>query len=122
MSSLSEEAEIIVAQQDGFLCGAVAYYGPGKDQTDCFPEDWASARLLVVRPEYRGQGVARALMNELIGRANKDASRAIGLHTSQIMEVALSMYLRMGFVKIEDIRAIHGVPYSTYKLDLTKKV
>lgn len=58
MSSLSEEAEIIVAEQDGFLCGAVAYYGPGKDQTDCFPEDWASARLLVVRPLYRGQGVA----------------------------------------------------------------
>ena len=122
MSSLSEESDIIVAERNSILCGAVAYYGPGKDRTNHFPKDWASARLLVVNPQHRGQGVGRALMCELIGRAKMDSSPTVGLHTSPIMEVALSMYLRMGFKKIRDIPAIHGVPYSTYKLNLSEKL
>lgn len=121
-SSLSEQAEIIVAERHRVLCGAVVYYGPGKDETDCFPKEWASFRLLVVNPSYRGQGVGRALMNELFAKAKADSSQAVGLHTSDIMEVALSMYLRMGFKKYKDIPPIHGVPYSTYKLELSEKV
>ena len=122
MSLLSKESEIIVAEYQGVLCGAVAYYAPGKDKTDYFPKDWASVRLLVVNPEYRGKGAGRALMNELVLRAKKDLSPTIGLHTSNIMEVALSMYQRMGFKKIKGIQPIHGVPYSTYELDLREKL
>ena len=62
------------------------------------------------------------LMNEVIERAKRDVSSAIGLHTSHIMEIALSMYLCMGFEKIKDIPQIHGVPYSTFKLDLSATV
>ena len=122
MSSLSDQAEIIVAEYDDILCGAVAYYSPGKETSGFFPEEWASIRLLVVDPKYRGQGIARALMSELIVRAKKDSSQAIGLHTSRVMEVALSMYIRMGFKKYREIPPIHGVPYSTYKLDLSENV
>lgn len=121
-SSLSEQAKVIVAECHGILCGAVVYYGPGNDDTGCFPKEWASFRLLVVYPSNRGQGVGRALMSELLTRAKADSSQAVGLHTSDIMEVALSMYLRMGFKKYKDISPIHGVPYSTYKLDLSEKV
>jgi len=120
MSSLSEESEIIVAEFGGEFSGAVAYYSPGKDSTGYFPNQWASIRLLVVSPGSRGNGIGRALMDECISRAKRDSAQAIGLHTSIIMKVALSMYRRMGFEKIKDIPAIHGVPYSIYKLPLTE--
>ena len=58
-------------------------------------------------------------MLNLIDRAKRDSCPAIGLHTSTIMEVALSMYIRLGFEKMKDIPPIHGVPYAIYKLDLT---
>ena len=111
MSSLSTESEIIVAEYGGEFSGAVAYYKPGKDQTGYFPMDWASIRLLVVNPTSRGKGIGRALMNECVSRANRDLASAMGLHTSPIMDVALSMYLRMGFQKVKEIPEIHGVPY-----------
>ena len=118
MSSLAAESEIIVAETYNEFSGAVAYYAPGKDTTAYFPREWASIRLLVVNPASRGEGVGRALMNETINRANRDSAQAMGLHTSEIMVVALSMYLRMGFKKIKDIPEIHGVPYAIYKLPL----
>ena len=118
MSSLSAESEIIVAEYGGTFSGAVAYYGPGLDATGYFSKKWASIRLLVVNPNSRGKGIGRGLMEECINRAERDSAQAIGLHTSSIMEVALSMYLRMGFEKLKDIPEIHGVPYSIYKLQL----
>ena len=119
MSSLSTESEIIVAEYGGEISGAVAYYKTGTDNTGYFPVDWASIRLLVVNPASRGKGIGRALMNECVKRAHRDSASAIGLHTSPIMDVALSMYLRMGFQKVKDIPEIHGVPYSIYQLQLS---
>jgi hypothetical protein len=38
----------------------------------------------------------------------------IALHTSPIMTVALPMYLRMGFAKVQDAPPLFGVPYAVY--------
>lgn len=50
---------------------------------------------VAVTPEARGRGVARALMDEALTRAKRQRARRCVLHAS---EMALSMYLRMGFV------------------------
>lgn len=120
MSSRAGESQIIIAEFRNKLSGAVAYYGPGTDKTGYFPKEWASIRLLVVNPECRGNGIGSSLMEECILRAENDAAPAIGLHTSDFMEVALSMYLRMGFDKVKDVPEINGVAYSVYKLQLSR--
>ncbi len=74
--------------------------------------------MLVVSPSQRGKGIGKKLTMECIKRARDIGVSIIGLHTSPIMEVALSMYLRMGFVKVKDIEPIFGVEYSVYKLQI----
>jgi len=66
-----DRGTLIVAEQD-ILVGAVAYYPPGKSNTNIFPPEWASLRLLGVLPAYRGQGIGKLLTTECINRAKED--------------------------------------------------
>jgi ribosomal protein S18 acetylase RimI-like enzyme len=50
---------------------------------------------MAVRPEARGRGVARALVDEALTHAKASAARRCVLHSS---EMALPMYTAMGFV------------------------
>ena len=118
MSALAWSGEIIVAQQDGLIVGAVAYIGPGKPKANYFCADWPIMRMLVVLPEARGHGVGRALAMECFNRAKRDGAPIFALHTSELMKAALSMYLRMGFKRHCAIPAIHGVNYNVYLKDL----
>ena len=68
--------------------------------------------------EGGGHGIGRALTEECIRRAERDDAPAIALHTSPIMEVALPMYLRMGFEFVRAVTPIHGVPYGVYRMHL----
>ena len=121
MSDLSQHAQLIVAEHNSEVCGAVGYVKPGSSLPDFFSEEWASLRFLVVNPSYRGKGIGRGLVEMCISRAKQDGASVLAIHTSPIMEVALPMYLRIGFVKVKDIPEIHGVPYSIYKLALDSK-
>jgi GNAT superfamily N-acetyltransferase len=118
MAALAATGEIIVAEQDGRLVGAVVYIGPGKPKNDFFQAEWPIMRMLVVAPEAQGQGVGRALAHECIRRARRDGASVFALHTSALMRVALPMYERMGFRRHADAPAIHGVSYGIYLLDL----
>lgn len=118
MSALNGHGEIIVAELDGTIAGAVAYLPPGAPKADYYEPDWPTIRLLVVDPARRGHGIGRALTEECIARAKRDRSGAIALHTSTMMTVALPMYLRMGFAHVHDIPPIYGVPYAVYLLRL----
>lgn len=114
MSSLAETGEIVVAQSEARITGAVAYIGPQRAKSALFPIEWAIMRMLVVAPCARGSGLGRALAQECVRRAQRDGARTIGLHTSPIMSVALPMYLRMGFKLQQAAPPIHGVPYGIY--------
>lgn len=113
MASLAEESELIVSTIDKKVVGAVVYVPPGKEK-NIFPVEWPVIRMLVVDPSYRGLGIGKALTNECISRALRDHAPLIALHTSPIMEVALQMYLRMGFEFERELMPIHGVPYNMY--------
>ena len=102
--------DIIIAEIEGKISGAVGFVSPGKITNSHFNSDWAVIRMLVVKPEYRLRGIGRRLTEECLKRARVLNCHTIGLHTSRIMEVALSLYLRMGFVKEGDIPDIYGVP------------
>ena len=113
-STLSETGEIVIAECDGRLAGAVTYVGPDVAKAPFFDQAWPVIRMLVVDPQCRGKGIGRALTDECIARAQRDGAPVIALHTSPIMTVALPMYLRMGFAKVHDAPPLFGVPYAVY--------
>jgi len=118
MSSLATSGEIVVAEVDGQVVGAVAYLGPGVPKGELFRPEWAIMRMLVVDPDYRGMGIGRALAEECLHRARRDKASRFALHTSALMRVALSMYQRMGFRWAASASAIHGVEYGVYLKEL----
>ncbi|NQZ08362.1 MAG: GNAT family N-acetyltransferase [Algicola sp.] len=119
-SSLSNEAEIIVATINDEaalneeIVAAVAYVGAAVVKPSHFPANTPIIRMLVTSPDHRGLGLGKKLTQQCIDRAIKDKCDEIALHTSPIMTVALSMYLRMGFERIAAAPDIEGVKYGVY--------
>jgi ribosomal protein S18 acetylase RimI-like enzyme len=114
MAELAKTGEIIVAEDNGEIVGAVAYVGPQQPKPTFFEPAWPIIRMLVVDPSARGKGIGRQLTEECLRRAERDQSPVIALHTTPIMTVALPMYLRMGFARVRDAPDILGVPYAVY--------
>jgi len=60
------------------------------------------------------------LMEECIRRCRKQGIATIGLHTTEMMDVARRMYEKMGFVRVPelDVHPGPGVVVMAYRLDL----
>lgn len=114
MAEFADDGEIIVALREGRILGAVAYFSPRAAKPEMFDPAWPVIRMLVVDPAERGHGIGRALTEECIRRARRDGAAAVALHTSPIMQVALAMYLRLGFVPLRPAPPVFGVPYRIY--------
>lgn len=114
MVALTDGGEIVVAEVEGRIVGAVAYVGPGAPKAGFFRPEWSIMRMLVVAPDARGHGIGRALAEECLRRARRDGASVFALHTSALMKVALGMYGRMGFKWASGTPAIHGVEYGVY--------
>ena len=115
MSALANGGEIVVAQDGGRIVGAVAYIGPYKEpRAEFFAPEWPIVRMLVVDPAARGHGIGRMLTEACIDKARRDGAAVIALHTSPAMEVALALYLRMGFRLEKKVPDRFGVPYAVY--------
>jgi predicted N-acetyltransferase YhbS len=119
-------AEQIVAEQDGAVVGTVLLYPAGTvfttpggaSVTLASPE----VRLLAVAPAARGQGIGAALIRECMQRARQSGAAALTLHTTDIMQVAMSMYERMGFVRAPelDFHPGPGITVKGYRFDLNE--
>ena len=114
ISGLIKNGEIIIAEIENRIAGAVAYMPPGRPKASYFQQGWPAIRMLVVDPSCRGNGIGRTLTQECLARARRDRAPVIALHTSPIMTVALPMYLRMGFELAYDAPPVFGVPYAVY--------
>ncbi|GAE35522.1 GNAT family N-acetyltransferase [Halalkalibacter akibai] len=106
--AISSEADVqagverIVAEIDGEIVGSVALFPPHSNAYEGLVDDidYSEIRLLAVKPEARGKGVARALIDECIARTKAKKLDAIGLHTADFMESAITLYNRMGFERL----------------------
>jgi len=117
-------AQQIVAEKEGAILGSVLLYPPGTafSTPDEGPVTCPEVRLLAVTPEARGQGIGTALMEECIRRARRLGAGCLNLHTTDMMQVAMHMYERMGFVRSPDLD-FHPDPSITvkaYRLDLDR--
>ena len=111
-------AEQIVAEQNNSIVGAVLLYPAGTVLT--LPDGtrvtlaWPEVRLLAVAPAARGQGVGAALVRECLRRARQAGATALTLHTTDLMQAAMQMYERMGFMRAPDLD-FHPIPEVTIK-------
>jgi ribosomal protein S18 acetylase RimI-like enzyme len=116
MAELADHADVLVAEREGRIVGAVAHVGPGRPRGAMFPEDWSVIRMLVVDPAARGQGAGRRLVAGCLRLALEAGAPVVGLHTSPVMASALRMYQAVGFVRDRDLEPIRGAPYGRYAL------
>jgi GNAT superfamily N-acetyltransferase len=100
-------AEQIVAEQGGTLVGTVLLFPAGTVLTT--PDGasvtltWPEIRLLAVAPATRGHGIGATLVRECLRRGRQAGCAAVTLHTTDMMQVAMSMYERMGFVRAPEL-------------------
>ncbi len=106
----------IVAEKEGAILGSVLLYPPGTAFSTPVegPLTCPEVRLLAVAPEARGQGIGTALMEECIRRARRLGASCLNLHTTDMMQVAMRMYERMGFVRAPELD-FHPDPSITVK-------
>jgi len=115
------DSDLIAAERDHRLIGCVTLYLDGsRSFPEAWPNGWAVVRLLAVHPEYRGQGIGHALMDECVRRCRRAKVTAIGLHTTEVMDIARRMYEKMGFKRFpkSDFHPAPGITVMAYHLQL----
>jgi GNAT superfamily N-acetyltransferase len=119
-------AEQMVAEQNGAVVGTVLLYPAGTVLTTpagaSVTLTWPEVRLLAVAPAARGQGIGAALIHDCIQRAHQSGAAALTLHTTDMMQVAMGMYEKMGFVRAPelDFHPGPGITVKGYRLDLNE--
>ena len=100
---LEQDIDQIVAEIDGEIAGTVVLYPPKTELYKGLLEeslDYPEIRKLAVSPDFRGRGVAKALIAECIKRSKNRGIKKIGLHTADFMENAVKLYEDLGFERL----------------------
>jgi ribosomal protein S18 acetylase RimI-like enzyme len=118
MTELAREAQVLVAEIDGAIAGAVGYVAPHRAKHPAFPQEWAALRFMAVDPDHRRKGVARALAEECVRLAKCDGAVVLGLFTSPAMATAFALYLKMGFRRERSMEPVMGMPAEVLVLRL----
>ncbi len=109
----AREGELLVAVVDGEVAGCAAFYPDASVQGFGWPAGWAGGRGLAVHPDYRGHGVAAALLGALERRARAAGAPVYAFHTSEFMTTAVALYERLGYRRAPefdvDVNAHYGV-------------
>ncbi len=119
-------AEQIVAEQSGRVVGTVLLYPAGtfvhRPTGAPIVLEFPEARLLAVAPKARGQGIGTALIIECIRRARRAGIPMLTLHTTDMMEVGMRMYERLGFERAPELdsRPAENILVKGYRFDLAR--
>jgi ribosomal protein S18 acetylase RimI-like enzyme len=95
---------IVVAVDEERVVGSATLELDGRTDADGRPldPDEAHIRMLGVRPDARGAGVATQIMAECEERARRAGRSRMTLHTAQNMRAARRMYESLGYERSED--------------------
>jgi ribosomal protein S18 acetylase RimI-like enzyme len=114
-------ADLLVAvDADGHLLGTLTYAPGGTPFADVSEPGEAEFRMLAVRPEARGRGVATHLVGAAIARARAQGQHRLAISTQPEMTRAHRLYERLGFRRApeRDWSPEPGVNLRTYTLEL----
>lgn len=92
----SEKAEVIVAVINNEIVGSgYAKILPAKDYHKY--TEYAYLGFMYVKPEYRGQGVNKQILNRLIGWSKNQNVTEVRLQVYDVNKTAKDAYLKAGF-------------------------
>jgi len=106
--SEKKDARVLVAiSADDELVGGIVYFGDmaeyGSGGTATTVKNASGIRLLGVSARARGMGAGKALARACIQLAKDKAHSHVVLHTTQPMQVAWSLYEKLGFERSRDL-------------------
>lgn len=98
---LREGVAFFIIRNDGVLvgCGGVQVFG----------SEYAEIKRMYIRPEFRGQGFARLMLDHLAEHARGNGVNVLRLETGIHQHEAIGLYERAGFKSI--------APFGEYKPD-----
>jgi ribosomal protein S18 acetylase RimI-like enzyme len=100
----ADRTEVSVAVEDARVLGCVTLeldQTVGDDDKE-LPPELSCIRMLGVRPEARGRGIGRALVQTCIDRSGEAGKETVTLRTTHLMKVAQKLYRDMGFERDPD--------------------
>ncbi|MBT2569712.1 GNAT family N-acetyltransferase [Planococcus sp. ISL-110] len=115
--------EVFIAEMNGQIAGSVILFPSEskayewKSETVAYPE----IRLLAVSPEFRSQGVGKALVEHCIDISKIRKQKFIGLHTGSFMKNAIALYEKMGFERVASLDFTpldDGIVVKAFRLDI----
>lgn len=93
----AEKAELWVAVDGEELVGAVTFCKPGMPYAELAGDAEGEFRMLAVHPAGRRRGVARALVQKCVSRAQELGYDAVVLSTMPVSTGAHRLYEELGF-------------------------
>ncbi len=116
----AEHTELLVADGGGRVVGAVALAAGGGPYAELASPGEAVFRMLAVDPDWRGRGVANALVRACLDRARAAGCHRMVISTEPAMHAAHRLYQRMGFSRVpeRDWSPVDGVNLLAYTRDL----
>ena len=90
---ISQEVVFFVARVDGeaAACGGLKFYG----------KEYAEVKRMYVRPEFRGMGLAKAILRRLEDHASEQQVSLLRLETGILQTEAIGLYERSGYREID---------------------
>ncbi|WP_337268796.1 GNAT family N-acetyltransferase [Oryzifoliimicrobium ureilyticus] len=76
--------------------------------------DWAEIKRMWVEEDWRGQGLARRMLGQLIEEARAQGVHRLRLETGIESHAAIALYEKAGFVKIEPFADYEPDPLSVF--------
>jgi len=110
------DGRLLLAEYEGPLAGCVALHKLALQRGD---DGICEMKRLYLRPQFRGQGLGRALAERIIAEARQIGYRRMRLDTVEpVMKDAVAMYRKIGFKEIAPYRPnpIAGALYMELQL------
>lgn len=103
---LREEVAFFVIHQDGVAagCGGVKLFG----------SEYGEVKRVYVRPQFRGLGLAKLMLDHLAGYARERGVGLLRLETGIHQTEAIGLYERMGFYRIPPFGEYREDPLSVF--------